>query len=111
RRAHEEIPRTVSCPARDSLKNKLGHHGSVSGTSRGGRRFFSCYKEKTMKITRVTLATALALSASLAIASGARANDAARGGPSSHRLYSPSGVTPGVISPDGTAGMDRGGFY
>jgi hypothetical protein len=64
-----------------------------------------------MKITRVTLATALALSASLAIASGARANDAARGGPSSHRLYSPSGVTPGVISPDGTAGMDRGGFY
>ena len=67
-----------------------------------------------MKVTRVTLVTALALSASLTIASGARANEALRGSSSSHRIHSLSRVTPGVTSPGITTGMGRGatgGFY
>jgi hypothetical protein len=59
-----------------------------------------------MKVTTITLAMVLALSSSLAIASGAHATVATHEGPSSHRMS--NRLTPGVATPGSTTGMGRG---
>jgi hypothetical protein len=62
--------------------------------------------EEAMKVTTITLSIVLALSSSLTIASGAHANGAAHGGPSSHRMS--NRLTPGVMTPGSITGMGRG---
>jgi hypothetical protein len=59
-----------------------------------------------MKVTTITLAMVLALSSSLAIASGAHATGATHESPSSHRMS--DRLTPGVATPGRTTGMGRG---
>ena len=59
-----------------------------------------------MKVTTITLAMVLALSSSLAFASGTHANGEAHGAPSSHRMS--NRLTPGVTTPGSTTNMGRG---
>ena len=59
-----------------------------------------------MKVTTITLAMVLALSSSLAFASGTHANGEAHGAPSSHRML--NRLTPGVTTPGSTTSMGRG---
>jgi hypothetical protein len=59
-----------------------------------------------MKVTTITLAMVLALSSSLAFASGTHANVEAHGAPSSHRMS--NRLTPGVTTPGSTTSMGRG---
>jgi hypothetical protein len=62
-------------------------------------------KEEAMKVTTITRAMVLALSSSLAFASGTHANGAAHGAPSSHRMS--NRLAPGVTTPGSTTSMGR----